>query len=139
MTTSSIPPPPASTTTDDPLLAEAGRLAERLAASWQRGVCCSAEELLAEHPDLTCHPRAAVRVIYEEVCQRQERGLEVSLAELAERFPQWRDELAVVLNCHRILDLAPAVPRFPAVGEVLPRKNCNSGATPKLRSCRGAS
>lgn len=108
-----------STETDDPVMARAAALAERLGASWRRGVCCRAEELLAEHPSITAHPRAAVRVIYEEVCQRQERGDEPALAELQERFPQWHDELVIVLNCHRIMELAPAGPSFPALGDVL--------------------
>ena len=37
--------------------------------------------------------RAAVRLIYEEVCQRQELGQEVPAAELHARFPHWRREL----------------------------------------------
>src|SRR5262249_59289327 len=78
-----------------------------------------AEDLLAAHPSLTAHPRAALRVIYEEVCQRQELGQDVSLTELRERFPQWRDELAVVLDCHRVLGLEPRVPLFPEVGDTL--------------------
>jgi serine/threonine protein kinase/Flp pilus assembly protein TadD len=103
----------------DPLMVQAARLADLLAASWHKGLCCPAEEWLAEHPEIAQHPRAAVRVIYEEVCQRQERGQEVSLTELGGRFPQWQQELAVVLNCHRILALAPAGPRFPEAGEIL--------------------
>jgi serine/threonine protein kinase/tetratricopeptide (TPR) repeat protein len=115
------PPAARASPTDigDPLMAEAARLADLLAASWHKGLCCSAEELLAEHPDIAQQPRAAVRVIYEEICQRQERGQEVSLAELGGRFPLWQEELAVVLNCHQILDLAPAGPRFPEVGDIL--------------------
>jgi serine/threonine protein kinase/tetratricopeptide (TPR) repeat protein len=108
-----------STEVDDPVMAEAAALAERLAASWRRGICCRAEEMLAEHPHIAAQPRAAVRVIYEEICQRQERGDEPTLAELQERFPQWHDELAIVLNCHRIMELNPAGPRFPELGEVL--------------------
>src|SRR5207253_1787192 len=53
----------------------------------------------------------------EDVCQRQEMGQDVSLTELRRRFPQWGDELAVVMDCHRLL--APPGPRFPAVGEML--------------------
>ncbi len=108
-----------STETDDPVMAMAAAVAERLAASWRRGVCCRAEEMLAEHPHIAAHPRAAVRVIYEEICQRQERGDEPALAELHARFPQWHAELVIMLDCHRIMELAPAGPRFPAVGEVL--------------------
>jgi serine/threonine protein kinase/tetratricopeptide (TPR) repeat protein len=103
----------------DPLLEEAARVADVLAANWRRGQCCRAEELLADHPTLRDHPRAAVRVIYEEICQRQELGQEVAHAELEARFPQWRDELAVVLDCHHVLGLSLHVPRFPVVGETL--------------------
>jgi tetratricopeptide (TPR) repeat protein len=60
-----------------------------------------------------------VRIIYEEVLQRQDRGQEVTLTELCSRFPQWADELAVVLDCHHMLGLAPRCPRYPEVGEVL--------------------
>jgi serine/threonine protein kinase/tetratricopeptide (TPR) repeat protein len=108
-----------STEADDPLMLEAAALAQRLAASWRRGVCCRAEDLLAEHPSIASEPRAAVRVIYEEVCQRQERGQEVPLAELRERFPQWQDELAVILDCHRLLELTPTGARFPEIGDTL--------------------
>jgi serine/threonine protein kinase/Flp pilus assembly protein TadD len=98
---------------------EANRLAESLAASWGRGHCGPAEEFLADHPEVRDHPRAALRVVYEEVCQRQELGQDVSLSELRQRFPEWVDELAVVLDCHRLLGLAPRAPGFPAVGETL--------------------
>jgi serine/threonine protein kinase/tetratricopeptide (TPR) repeat protein len=109
------PPPPE---TDNPLMEQAARLADALAASWRRGHCRPAEEVLAEHPELRANPRAALRVVYEEVCQRQEQGQDVSLTELRQRFPEWADELAVVLDCHRLLGLAPA-PRFPELGEAL--------------------
>jgi serine/threonine protein kinase/Tfp pilus assembly protein PilF len=104
---------------DDPILEEATRLADALAANWRRGLCCRAEEVLAEHPALLDHPRAAVRLIYEEVLQRQERGQELSLTELCSRFPQWEEELAVVLDFHRVLGLVSRCPRYPEVGEAL--------------------
>jgi eukaryotic-like serine/threonine-protein kinase len=107
------------TEADNPLMEQAARLAAALAASWRRGHCCPAEEVLADHPELRDYPRATLRVIYEEVCQRQELGQDVSLTELRQRFPQWADELAVVLDCHRLLGLAPRPPGFPDVGETL--------------------
>jgi tetratricopeptide (TPR) repeat protein len=110
-------PPPLSEA-DDPLQAQASRLAALMQANWRRGQCCRAEDLLLEHPSVRANPEAAVRVIYEEVCQRQELGQEVALEELVARFPQWADELAVVLDCHRLLGLDSG-PRFPNVGEVL--------------------
>jgi serine/threonine protein kinase/tetratricopeptide (TPR) repeat protein len=103
---------------NDPML-EAARLADVLATNWRRGLCCRAEDVFAEHPALRGHPQAAVRLIYEEVLQRQERGQEVSLTELCSRFPQWADELGVVLDCHQVLGLANRGPIYPEVGEAL--------------------
>jgi serine/threonine protein kinase/tetratricopeptide (TPR) repeat protein len=103
----------------DPVMEEAGRLAEVLAASWRQGRCCPAEELLDAHPAVRDVPTAGLRVVYEEVWQRQELGQEVSLVELQARFPQWSDQLAVLLDCVRLLGLAPRVTRFPAVGETV--------------------
>jgi len=105
-----------STDPVDPIMLEAASVAKTLAAHWRRGLCCRAEELLAEHPALRGHAQAAVHVIYEEVCQRQERGEDVSLTELRARFPLWEHELGVVLDCHRLLGL---VPRFPDPGGTL--------------------
>src|SRR5205823_5638226 len=107
------------TEADKPRMEQAARLAEALAASWRRGHCRPAEELLADHPELRDYPRAALRVIYEEVCQRQELGQDVSLTELRQRFPRWADELAVVLDCHRLLGLSPRAPGYPDAGETL--------------------
>jgi serine/threonine protein kinase/Flp pilus assembly protein TadD len=109
----------AATEVNDPVMAEAAALAEELAASWRRGVPVPAEDVLAVHRAVAEHPRAALRIIYEEACQRQERGEEVPLTELQARFPQWRDELVIVEHCHRIFELAAPGPRFPDVGDVL--------------------
>jgi eukaryotic-like serine/threonine-protein kinase len=103
----------------DPLMEEAGRLAEVLAASWRQGRRLPAEEVLAAHPTVRNVPTAGLRVVYEEVWQRQELGQEVSLVELQARFPQWSDQLAVLLDCVRLLGLAPRVTRFPTVGETV--------------------
>jgi tetratricopeptide (TPR) repeat protein len=98
---------------------EAARLAEGLAADWRRGHHCAAEEVLADAPAILSSPQAALRVVYEEVCQRQELGQDVSLDELCRRFPQWREQLVVLFDCINLLELAPRAPRFPAVGETL--------------------
>jgi serine/threonine protein kinase/tetratricopeptide (TPR) repeat protein len=110
-----------------PLPAEAAgppptELAERLAAEmarrWRDGERPSAEEFLGRHPELARHSEAAVDLIYQEVCLRQEHGQSVDPAAVLARFPQWRRQLGVLLDCHRLLDRRPE-PRFPEAGEAL--------------------
>jgi serine/threonine protein kinase/tetratricopeptide (TPR) repeat protein len=96
----------------------ASLLAE-LAGAWQRGEFLTAETLLDRHPEVRANPVAAVRLIYEEVCLREERGQAVSAEEVVRRFPHWRRELEVLLDCHDLLSGPPATPDFPAVGEWL--------------------
>ena len=102
-------------------LAKAGSLAtqqvEDMVAAWRRGERPRAEDYLAGHPELD--DEAAIRLIYEEVCLRQEVGLEVDPAEIARRFPRWREELNLLLDCQRLIDAGPARVDFPQVGETL--------------------
>jgi tetratricopeptide (TPR) repeat protein len=100
------------------LEALAERLVEQLAAAWHGGQRPPAEEYLTRHPELTACPEAAVRVIYEEICLREEQGEEQASADVLARFPQWRDQLELLLDCHRLLQMPPE-PDFPAAGETL--------------------
>jgi serine/threonine protein kinase len=109
----------------------AGRLtpqaAEALAAAlvgemihrWRQGERPVAEQFLAQHPPLWEHSEAAADLIYEEVCLRQEYGLEVAAEQVLGRFPQWRPQLEVLLDCQRLLGPRPVPPRFPEAGEAL--------------------
>ncbi len=114
-----------STTTQPPSAYRPGtadlvdRLAAEMTAAWRRGDCPPAEDYLARHPELLDRPEEAVRLVYEEVCLRQECGREVAADELARRFPRWSAELAVLLDCHRLLQSRLVPPQFPAVGESL--------------------
>src|SRR5262249_35558049 len=101
----------------DPIEVLALQLVEQLAAAWRAGDQCAAEEVLADHPELWDHPRAALRVVYEEVCLRQEVGQEVDSEEVLARFPQWGTELRALLDCHRLFEPPPAKPVFPRAGE----------------------
>jgi serine/threonine protein kinase/Flp pilus assembly protein TadD len=94
------------------------RLAADMAADWARGECHPAEHYLAPLPEPRDSSEGAVRLIYEEVCLRRERGEEVASEELARRFPRWAGELAVILECHRLV-VAGLAPLFPAAGESL--------------------
>jgi serine/threonine protein kinase len=90
---------------------------DAMVAAWRRGERLSAEEILSRHPELG--DDAAIRLIFEEVCLRQEAGIEVDPAEIARRFPQWAVELALLLDCRRLIDAGPAGAVFPQVGETL--------------------
>jgi serine/threonine protein kinase len=110
-------PPPAP---PNPLEALALRLVEEMAAAWHRGERPPAEHFLARHPELSTSPQAAVQLIYEEICLRQEAGQEHASVDVAGRFPQWREELALLLDCHRLLQRPDFTgPVFPEAGEAL--------------------
>lgn len=95
------------------------RLIREMADSWHQGQCRPAESFLTQHPKLLDHPEEAVRLIYEEVCLRQEGGQEVAADDLFRRFPRWTGELAVLLDCHRLMQTQLVPVPFPGVGETL--------------------
>ncbi len=95
----------------------ADELEREMLAAWQAGSTRLAEEWLDRHPEAKAKPELAVRVIYEELCLREEHGESVDLEELRRRFPQFRDALSLLLSCHRLMNSDAAV--FPAVGEQL--------------------
>jgi serine/threonine protein kinase/tetratricopeptide (TPR) repeat protein len=97
----------------------AGRLAEEMAAAWRRGDPLSAEVFLTRYEELTAHPDAALRLIYEEVCLRQEAGETVGADEIVGRYPRWESELRALFECHEVLQPAAHTPPFPQVGEML--------------------
>ena len=101
----------------DPPGSLATQQVEELVAAWRRGERPRAEDILARHPELG--DEAAIRLIYEEVCLRHEAGIAVDSTELARRFPAWADQLALLLDCRRLIDAGPAGAAFPMAGEVL--------------------
>src|SRR5262245_51648841 len=94
--------------TPDPLVAQVIR---EIAERWQRGERPAVEEFLARYPELARRPEAAIDLIYEEVCLRQDAGEEVDEEEVYRRFPQWRAPLEVLLHCDRILTSSSAAPQ----------------------------
>jgi serine/threonine protein kinase/tetratricopeptide (TPR) repeat protein len=86
---------------------------------WRRGERPLVEEYLARHPELAKQPEAAIDLIYEEFCLRQEHGSQLPPDDLVRRFPQWRTELLVLLDCHQLFEPPPQAPRFPVVGETV--------------------
>ena len=88
-----------------------------MVAAWRRGERPLAEEFLARHPELG--EEAAIRLVYEEACLRQEAGLAVDREEIARRFPRWREELEALLDCQHLMETSLPLPAFPREGEVL--------------------
>ena len=88
-----------------------------MAAAWARGERIDVEEILKQHPDLKTEH--AVRLVYEDLCLRREAGEDVSTAEVVSRFPQWRDELELLLDCDRLLGPLSRTAILPEVGEQL--------------------
>jgi serine/threonine protein kinase/tetratricopeptide (TPR) repeat protein len=93
-------------------------LAEKMARRWKAGERPLAEEFLNAHPELWNNPEAAADLIYEEMCLRQKYGEEIPSDELLCRFPQWREQLEVLLHCHQLLEPARGA-QFPAAGASL--------------------
>jgi serine/threonine protein kinase/Tfp pilus assembly protein PilF len=93
------------------------KLAGEMAERWRAGQRPQAEEFLSRYPELCGQPEAVVRLIYEEICLRQEIGQETASMEVVQRFPQWREQLEDIL-CHPS-PRTPVAPEFPAVGETL--------------------
>jgi eukaryotic-like serine/threonine-protein kinase len=94
-------------------------LVEEMIGRWQAGDPVRAEELLNRQPELWERTEQALQLIYEEICLRQQNGQDEVAADILRRFPQWRQQLEVMLECHRLLEQPPAGPRFPEAGETL--------------------
>ncbi|MBV8267030.1 MAG: tetratricopeptide repeat protein [Planctomycetaceae bacterium] len=93
------------------------RQVEAMVTAWGLGERLTAAEILERHPGLD--PEAAIRLIYEEVCLCRESGQEVATAEVVRRFPQWKDELELVLGCDRLMRPPALAAAFPEVGDTL--------------------
>src|SRR5262249_6106638 len=119
MTASSSDHARAASLTREAAEALAAQLAEEMIQRWRQGERPLAEDFLARPPALREHPAATADLIYEELCLRQEYGLEVPVEQVLRRFPQWRPQLEVLLDCQRLLGPRHATLQFPAAGEFL--------------------
>jgi serine/threonine protein kinase/Tfp pilus assembly protein PilF len=108
-----------ATAHDSSIEALVDRLADEMARRWRDGERPLAEEYFGRNPELLGFPEAAAELIYEEVCLRQEFGEPAALEEVLGRFPQWQDQLRVLLDCHQLMQAGAALPSFPAVGDTL--------------------
>jgi eukaryotic-like serine/threonine-protein kinase len=95
------------------------RLVAELTASWQLGHRLRSEELLRQHDGLSAYPQTALRLIFEEVYLAEAHGVPISIDEAVGRFPQWAEQLRVMLDCQHLLGLNAVAPLFPGIGELL--------------------
>ncbi len=92
---------------------------QEMARDWQSGRCTPAERWFERYPHLAENEETAVRIVYEEICLREEQGQTVDGAEMQRRFPQWASALAMLLDCHELIQTDAQVPSFPAAGQQL--------------------
>jgi serine/threonine protein kinase len=119
MTTSSSERAAPVPLTPEAAAALAARLVWEMIQRWRQGERPLPEDFLARYPDLWQHPEAAADLIYEELCLRQEHGPEIPVEQVLRRFPHWRPQLEVLLDCQRVLGPSRPPPQFPAAGEGL--------------------
>ncbi len=105
--------------TRDGAEALAAELVAEMTRRWRAGERPLAEEFLDRHPALRDHAEAAADLIYEEICLREEFAAEASVKDVLNRFPQWRPQLELLVDCQRLLGPRRPVPRFPSAGESL--------------------
>src|SRR5947207_11096401 len=84
---------------------------------WLAGDCAGADYFLDLHPELQDLPDAAVRLIFEEFCLRQERGEPVNVAEFLSRFPRWRNQLEALLNRPYVMPRTPTPAGMQTLGD----------------------
>ncbi len=95
------------------------RLVCEMQRRWKQGERPLAEEFLSRHDQLKQSPEAAIDLIYEEFCQRQAASERAVEADILRRFPQWREQLRIMMDCHRVLEPSGAAPDFPSAGETV--------------------
>ena len=97
----------------------AERVAGEMSSAWSLGRRRPAEDFLSDYPGLSAKPEAAARVIYEEYCLREGLGQEPDSSELIQRFPQWREQLRILLDCHDLIRPRAPLPCPLNTGEML--------------------
>ena len=93
--------------------------AEEFRRRWQHGERPQVEDFLQQFPDIRRQPEVVLDVIYEEYLQRQAAGDVDVEQDLWRRFPQWREPLQLMIDCHRLLQSSDPVPDFPEIGDWL--------------------
>src|SRR5882672_3943548 len=88
-------------------------ISRRMADDWHSGRRTPVETWFERYPAACAHSELAVRIIYEEICLREDLGEVVDSSEIYQRFPQWREPMEVLFHCHRLMQGEQLVTRFP--------------------------
>lgn len=83
--------------------------------SWRRGQRPNAQEVLAEHPELSNSTSVILNLALEEYCLRREAGEQVAQSTFCDRFPTVRGELRLLLDVEQ--HLPDDAPVWPEVGD----------------------
>jgi tetratricopeptide (TPR) repeat protein len=108
-----------SLATSDAEPSDVDALVAEMAAGWRAGNRPNAETFLNRRPELWDRPEAALELIAEELILRSEFGQPVTRDELAARFPKWRAQVEILIDCQATLGPQLTPPRFPEPGERL--------------------
>ncbi len=84
------------------------RSVDEMRAAWRNGERPLAEDFFRLHPELQSDAEAAVRLVYEELCLREECGQRMASLEIAKRFPQWETRLRFLLSFRAHLQPSPS-------------------------------
>lgn len=87
--------------------------------AWERGDFQRVEDFLVKYPELGENSEAALRLLLEEVYLAQKVGRGVSRADVLQRFPQWQEQLRLLLDGDNVTTDISWTPLFPRVGETL--------------------
>jgi serine/threonine protein kinase len=79
------------------------RACAELDGSIRAGNPCRAEAYLASDTELAANSEVALELIYTEFTARQRCGEQLRIEEWYERFPQWRDDLARLIEIHELV------------------------------------
>jgi eukaryotic-like serine/threonine-protein kinase len=86
------------------------QLAEEMAERWRAGDKVRAEHFLDKHPTLWNQPAAVMDLVYEELCLCHEHGESVDAGEIVRRFPKWKQQLEILLDCLQALRIQGDLP-----------------------------
>ncbi len=92
------------------------RLVDDLNKSYAEGKPITVEELLAHHQLEEADVEVVIPLVYEELCLREEHGEIVDRMVFLKRFPRWKSQLEVLLECDELIVFPMRNVQFPSVG-----------------------